>query len=222
MGAIASVATIAVVGSSSPVTSAALHDNAYLNLTGSAGKPMGTLAYDLEFRYRTAGDWNSGTAGMSDWMQADADGGIDVTDAVNCRTPLPVASRWDDASACHAEIHVRNMSPALASTLAVSVEAAPGSDAGMARAVRYALYSAFPTNRIIYYSNIQLDATTTMVDPDRRGQPPLTVKGTSTDWGRLEFAFFLLDQGAAANAALAGKSLGLHIKLHGRSVVVTP
>lgn len=222
LGAIVCVAIAGLAASSASQTSAAYHDDAYLNLTSGSGKPMGTLAYDLMFRYRVSGDWNSGSTGMSEWMQADQDGGIDVPNAVNCRTPLPFGGRYDASTACRAEIHVRNMSAALASTLSVTVEAAPGSDAGMARAVRYALYSAFPTTKVIYTSNHELTETTAMIAPDRRTQPPLSVTGTSTDWGRIELDFYLPDQGAAANASLAGKPLHLHIKLQGRSVVVTP
>jgi hypothetical protein len=220
VGAVATVACATVIVAGSPHTSAAYSDDAYLNLTAGGGKPMGTLSYDLMFRYRTFGTWGSGETGMSEWIQADTDGGIDVPDAVNCRTPLPVAGKPDDATSCHAEIQVRNMSPQLASSLTATVQAGPGSDAGMASAVRYGLWSGSPTSRFIYADNNRLGAVTTLVAGPGRTGPLLTAHGTPTDNAHLEFIFWLSDQGAAANAALTGKSLSLQISFAGRSEVL--
>ncbi|ERK73267.1 hypothetical protein [Leifsonia aquatica] len=220
VGAAAIVASAVLVVAGTPHTSAAYRDDAYLNLTAGGGTPMGTPSYDLMFRYRTSGTWSSGESGMSEWIQADADGGIDVPDAVNCRTPLMVAGKTSDASACHAEIQVRNMSPQLASFLTTTVAAGPDSDPGMAAAVRYGLWSGSPTSRFIYVDNNRLGAVTTLVSGPGRTGPLLTAHGTANDNAHLEFIFWLSDQGAAGNAALKGKSLSLQISFAGRSEVL--
>ncbi|UAJ79379.1 hypothetical protein IT072_19680 [Leifsonia sp. ZF2019] len=228
-GALAVAATAAIVVPAVTGTVAAYTDNAYLNLGAGGGKPIGTGVYDLVFRWRQTGDWSVGTElGVTSWIQADDDRGQELTlPAGACPLPLRPQSDASGSSACRIEIHVANRSPGIASTLQVRVDAAPGSDATAASALKYSVYSAFPASDNA--SDRRLEASVRSIGdvvPIRGAdafRPPLApgpaVMGVPVVGGRLEFVFYLSDRGAALNAAVVGKPVSLQIKLHGRSVV---
>jgi hypothetical protein len=224
-GALAVAVTAAIVVPAATSTVAAYSDNAYLNLGAAAGKPIGTETYNLIFRYRTGGDWSTGIGiSVSSWMEADQDGGVDVVRPVNCTSPLRPQADASGPSTCRAEIHVANASPRLSSTLQVEVQPGPGSDAVAASSVRYNVYSAFPYSASAAVHD--LEASSRMLGDTvtiRGTNPATTLLGPagspgSRELGRLEFVFYLSDQGAALNAAVVGKPVSLQIKLHGRSV----
>lgn len=207
-------------------TTAAYVDRAYLNLGAAGGTPLGTETFDLKFRYRTGGAWSSGVGiDVSPWMDADQDGGVDVVRPVNCTNPLRPQADASGRDTCRAEIHVANFSPRLSSTLQVQVQPGAGSDAVAASAVRYAVYSAFPYSASAAVHDLEAAGRALGDTVTIRGTDPSTTllgpagSPRSRELGRLEFVFYLVDQGAAANAAVVGKNVSLNITLHGRSVV---
>jgi hypothetical protein len=225
-GAVATAVSAGVVLPAVTGTTAAFTDDAYLNLAAAGGKPIGTETFNLKFRYRTGGAWSSGVGiDVSPWMEADQDGGVDVVHPVNCTTPLRPQADASGRDACRAEIHVANVSPRLSSTLQVQVQPGAGSDAAAASAVRYAVYSAFPYSSSAAVHDLEASGRALGDTVTIRGSDPSTTllgpagSSGSRELGRLEFVFYLADQGPAANAAVVGKSVSLNITLHGRSVV---